>query len=316
MVLLISKSHDNHIKRIEKEVKKLNSEVMLLLPFNCDNWPSIQNNYIEGCDSVTSILKRDTSYIRFNTKDKKEVFQKSLAQMESNFFLSNLVATYSEINKDIFVINEPFNTKFGNYKNIQLLNASKVGLEIPETICTANVKEIKSFSAKFENVIIKNYKASFNFGDEYLSSHTRVIDKSMLSNIDTESLDHPSIFQEQINKLFELRIIVVGNKIFAFEIYSQQHDEAKIDFRKANHLELNYKVHELPLVIEQNIFKFMKSMNLNYGAIDMIYTPEKKYIFLEVNSTGQYLWLEKATGVNVSKQMAKLLVDPSSNRLC
>lgn len=48
-------------------------------------------------------------------------------------------------------------------------------------------------------------------------------------------------------------------------------------------------------------------MGLTYGAIDMILTPNGRYIFLEINPNGQYLWVESRTGVPISAAIARLL---------
>ncbi len=52
----------------------------------------------------------------------------------------------------------------------------------------------------------------------------------------------------------------------------------------------------------------MKTLGLCYGAVDMIITPENEYVFLEVNPSGQWGWIEELTGMKISKAIATLLV--------
>ena len=52
----------------------------------------------------------------------------------------------------------------------------------------------------------------------------------------------------------------------------------------------------------------MESLNLVYGAIDLIVTPEGKYFFLEVNPSGAWGWVEKRANLPVSESIARLLV--------
>ena len=40
----------------------------------------------------------------------------------------------------------------------------------------------------------------------------------------------------------------------------------------------------------------------------MIYTREGKYVFLEVNPNGQWLWLELKSGCNLTKEVAENLL--------
>jgi len=36
----------------------------------------------------------------------------------------------------------------------------------------------------------------------------------------------------------------------------------------------------------------MDYFGLNYGAVDMIVTPDNRHIFLEINPAGEFFWLE------------------------
>ncbi len=55
------------------------------------------------------------------------------------------------------------------------------------------------------------------------------------------------------------------------------------------------------------ISRFMKAAGLLYGAIDFIMTPRGELVFLEVNPAGQYLWIEKLTGLPISAAIADWL---------
>ena len=56
--------------------------------------------------------------------------------------------------------------------------------------------------------------------------------------------------------------------------------------------------------------RLMKALKINFGAIDMILTPEGEYVFLEVNPNGQWGWIEKLTGMPISQAIADVLSDP------
>jgi glutathione synthase/RimK-type ligase-like ATP-grasp enzyme len=52
----------------------------------------------------------------------------------------------------------------------------------------------------------------------------------------------------------------------------------------------------------------MHRLGLVYGAIDVRLTPEGRYVFLEVNPAGQWLFIEHATGQPISAELASRLV--------
>jgi D-alanine-D-alanine ligase-like ATP-grasp enzyme len=54
----------------------------------------------------------------------------------------------------------------------------------------------------------------------------------------------------------------------------------------------------------------MKYFGLNYGAIDMIVTPDERYIFLEINPVGEFFWLELYPPYfPISQAIAEVLVN-------
>lgn len=121
----------------------------------------------------------------------------------------------------------------------------------------------------------------------------------------------PSIFQPVIPKAYELRITVVGKKIFAAKIYSQDDVETALDWRrkpKLNDFAVKMEQTKLPVKAESKIFAFMKEIGLKFGCIDMIVTPEGEYIFLEINPNGQWYFVQLKTEVQIAKEIAKLLL--------
>lgn len=122
------------------------------------------------------------------------------------------------------------------------------------------------------------------------------------------------IYQNYIPKQYELRIIVVKDKVFAFKVNNQESNEDKIKldwrhcFSENNFNIVSWEVTELPTTIEKKCIELVKELNLDYSAIDMILTPDDKYYFLEINPSGNYMWLEKATNVKISEEIANHII--------
>jgi glutathione synthase/RimK-type ligase-like ATP-grasp enzyme len=51
----------------------------------------------------------------------------------------------------------------------------------------------------------------------------------------------------------------------------------------------------------------MDMMNLKFGFEDLIKTPSDEIYFLEVNTKGNWLWIEELTGMKISKEIANYL---------
>lgn len=63
----------------------------------------------------------------------------------------------------------------------------------------------------------------------------------------------------------------------------------------------------LPPNVEKQLLGLMKVLDLQFGAIDLIRTPNDEYIFLEINPNGQWLWIEDQLGLAVSRAIAEWL---------
>ncbi len=59
----------------------------------------------------------------------------------------------------------------------------------------------------------------------------------------------------------------------------------------------------------------MDRLGLNYGAIDIILTPEQKHVFLEINPAGEFFWLDKLCNGEISKAIANLLMGNGKRRI-
>ncbi|MBU4480422.1 MvdD family ATP-grasp ribosomal peptide maturase, partial [Patescibacteria group bacterium] len=122
----------------------------------------------------------------------------------------------------------------------------------------------------------------------------------------------PVMVQSYIPKKIELRVTIVGENIFTCAIHSQNSEKTKYDWRRYDFENVKHEEYQLPVNVRGKILAFMKKCRLNFGAIDMILTPDNEYVFLEVNPSGQFGWIEKLTGMPIAKSIAELLANPPS----
>jgi glutathione synthase/RimK-type ligase-like ATP-grasp enzyme len=127
---------------------------------------------------------------------------------------------------------------------------------------------------------------------------------------DFEPVRHsPCLFQEYVPKAFELRVTVVRDRVFAAEIHSQALAATRHDWRRPELSDVPHRPHELPEAIAGRCVCLVARLGLQFGAIDMIYTPSGEYVFLEINPNGQYGWIEDRTGMRISQAIAEALVE-------
>ena len=141
-----------------------------------------------------------------------------------------------------------------------------------------------------------------------LSTLTTKLNDEMIEKIESIRLA-PGIFQEHIIKKTDIRVTLIGNQLFAAEIHSQDNKDTVTDWRALNTDLLTTPI-ELPTKIASLCINYIRSYNLNFGVIDLIRTPDNNYIFLELNSTGQFYFIElQIPEFKMMDSMVKCLIE-------
>lgn len=198
-------------------------------------------------------------------------------------------------------------------KPFQLALAKRVGLEIPASLVTNDPADAISFFEKMNGrVIYKALTQYEQFSPIPRSGVAHMIFTNPISRADlVESAGSicaaPCLFQELIEKDFELRVVVVGRRIFTAAIASQTAPGALYDWRHAEGGPPPSRRFNLPSEVSRRLLVLMETLGLEFGCVDMIVTPDGRYVFLEVNANGQWYWLEDQTGMPVCEAIAESL---------
>ena len=68
-----------------------------------------------------------------------------------------------------------------------------------------------------------------------------------------------------------------------------------------------YEPHDLPADIGAALLEVVRGFGLRFCSADLVLTPDGRYVFLDLNPNGQWLWLEIEAGLPLSAAMADLL---------
>ncbi|PWN71850.1 grasp-with-spasm system ATP-grasp peptide maturase [Chryseobacterium phosphatilyticum] len=229
--------------------------------------------------------------------------------------MTDVLYSSFEKNKRINNFRENFTNKIHN-----LSEAHYAGLKIPETLITNNMDELVEFSSRYDSIITKDIEFNtFHFTyqeNQEVYIHQPVVKLSKKEIQDQSSktaereFQHFSMYQQYTEKKYELRIFYLRGRFYTMAIFSQANEKTKTDFRNYDTERPNRCIpYQLPQDIEEKLNLFMQNINLNCGSIDMIYTPEKEYVFLEVNPIGQFQWLSKSCNYDIERQIAMNLLN-------
>lgn len=217
-----------------------------------------------------------------------------------------------------FVLDPPELVKLCGHKPRQQRLAREVGLETPRTLMTNEVGQAKSFLESCEHGAIAKMLSSFAIYAE--DKEEQVVFTTALSDEHLSKLDGlrycPMVFQERVEKQLELRITVVGNRLFAAAVDSMTMPGAEVDWRQRGvSLIKSWIPYTLPAAVERSLHKYMDAIGMQYSAIDMIVEPSGRHVFLEANPAGEFFWLEcNAPCFPLAAAIADVLTDQPGAR--
>lgn len=304
-ILVITSLPDPHVEMIKKHVSS-DVDVVIFDPrtlalsgsFTLSDVGSL--SALGGVNPI-SVWYRKPKYVSDAELEKMGIpkdFISAISSLHEEGF-SLISETYPES----LWVSKPTAIKRASNKLLQTLIAKKIGFRVPETIFSTDSVAIEDLRSRVGDIVMKPLGRPFANVNGIPSWFFATVIPAAQA-IDYEGLGlTPMIFQQLIHKLFDLRVTVIGNKVFGCKIVSDQ-----VDWRTAQSKpETLYTPFELDSNIAEKCLLMNQQLGLNFGAYDFAYSKEEEYVFLEINPNGQWGFVEDKTGLPLSKTMAELL---------
>ncbi|MBT2366371.1 ATP-grasp ribosomal peptide maturase [Streptomyces sp. ISL-10] len=197
-------------------------------------------------------------------------------------------------------VNHPLRIAAADYKPAQLALAQQLGFTIPPTLVTNDPSEAREFIRTQRNAIFKTLRWT-----PYTREGVPVTgwaDPVTADEIDDGVRVAPHLFQARVDKVADLRVLIVGRHTFAVRI-----DSELLDWRK-NYDALTYTIEHLPDWVDKALRTYLRYLELVSGSFDLAADRAGNYWWLELNPNGQWGWLETETGLPMSSAFADLLM--------
>jgi len=197
-------------------------------------------------------------------------------------------------------VNDVVRDAAASHKPWQLEVAREVGLAIPETLITNDPQAALAFFTDHGGeVVYKPFLQTWHAWRE-----TRKLSREEIRLLPAVRTA-PVIFQRLVPGAADLRVTVIGDRVLAAAV-----DLAKLEYKLDVRLNQQaYEPHALPTEVERRLLALMRRLGLEYGAIDLRQTPEGSYVFFEVNTAGQFLFVEHACGLPIADTLAARLAE-------
>jgi glutathione synthase/RimK-type ligase-like ATP-grasp enzyme len=311
-ILLVGRRIDPHIVMISKELSKLGEDYVIIDEFHTNDFFTVKfdggslkgeiniNNKSYHVDKIKSV---------WNSSPINIIVDKNIVKNSHEFIAAEWSEGISSLLNAIRArwVNHPETLSDTSHRLKQLQLAQSIGLRTPNTMITSNPNELAEFFNEYhQNIVAKTLHSS------KVLQPNRIIFTRKITRDDFKYAKRlvyaPCMFQEYIDKKTEYRVTIIGNTIHAVEIDSQRSKRTLHDWRGYRRDdEISYAKTSLPKNIETKLLRLMETMNLKFGAIDLIKTHNDDLVFLEVNPVGRWLWIQQITGINIAKDIALFL---------
>jgi hypothetical protein len=315
-ILIIGEAADPHVEVVRDQVERLGSRCLVIDEAST----RLRLSYIGSqalveaktgeewailnCARAVWWWRKETSVIRTHN----DGFVEDFVTREYRELLESL----EELIPDAAWPIRPSCVRVSNLKCYQLALARELGFKTPATIITNDARSVAEFARR----------DSSRFGDSvlykpltwFVAPPNRFLYANIVTIHQVESRPlsvaaAPCQFQEYISKSYELRVTVVGRRVFAVHIDSQGQAETAVDFRRGQDA-VSYAPGRLPSGVAARLQEMLRRYRLSFGAFDLVVSTRGQIFFLELNPMGQWLWLERRLDLDISGAIARLLVDP------
>ncbi len=318
-LILSNPVDDKHVPRLVAELEQLGHPWAIFDPGDILDSARVsafisteEKQCVLSTSSGTHIALEDISSVwyrrptRILPRDERPDMETTFIQREANAGIWGLLRGL----QNAFWVNHPDAVRTAGHKPEQLQRAAALGLSIPRSLVTNEPEAFRRFYQECHGSVaykLMGYPWYVDKADLPISAYTSLVPPEMVEREAHRITATTHLFQEFVVKKCDIRVTIIGQDVFATEIHPLS-EETQIDFR-ADYSQLSHAPHSLPDPIREQLLALTRSYHLTYAGIDLLLTPEGRYIYLELNAQGQFGWLENRTGVPLYRTLAKLLIE-------
>ena len=302
MILIVSWPGDDHARAVQVQLAELGAPTALVDLARFPTEMGLAARYDRGrwryeLDDL-SLGDIDTVWWR---RPRPFTLDPEIAEGEyARFAYSECIEAFAGLwqSLDAVWINHPTAEQVAAHKLYQLRVAAEVGLEIPDTLITNDPDEVHRFVDNHSprGVAYKTFLPA-----EHDWRETRILGEGELRELAAVRYA-PLIFQEYVELRLDLRITVIGPQIIAAAVHPREggyEADYRMDLDRAR-----VEPFALPPEVERKLEDLMRRLDLIYGAIDMRLTPDGRFVFLEVNPSGEWRFIEERSGQAITTAFA------------
>ena len=217
---------------------------------------------------------------------------RKFAEQEYRAFYHSIAYTLETL--PVWCINKFSAARFIHNKAVQLNLARGCGLRVPETLLSNSPRLIREFVGRNSSRTIgKGFSPHVwqrNDEDGVSVTETFKLTPELLPS--DEILTYaPGIYQERVEKQFDIRMVIMGHRVYSFALHNPK---KALDWRQDAGLgNVQVEIIATPPDVEKGILEFARQAKICFGSVDFAVDNKGQWWFLEINEQGQFLWLDQ-----------------------
>ena len=288
---------DGHIAKLSDALTKRGATPLVLVPMPWGRYAWHDGRYFYGhktLDHVSAFFIRQTYVPLFDLISRRAeaadpvAWVIETARMQNNAAFLQSFFDYFE-RRGCFLAN-PFSAG-ERMKHKQADVAASCGWRVPKTFITNSPAE--AFAAAREGELVMKPPAG--------GTLARKIDADVIRAF--AAIDCPVAIQEYIAGEDIRAYVIDGEVVAAARIVT-----GELDYRRDPDYMNRIHAIDLPPEVHRKSADIFERLRLVCGSMDLRLTPDGEFVFLEVNSGGSFLELQKSLGVKIADRLAELLI--------
>lgn len=306
-ILIPSHLHDTQAIFVQLALERIGHEVNLFFPADLPSKQCV-SSYIDDSNERWKLTNHlDVDYLEpydvvWWCDERKPYIPVSKIHCEDYpFVVKENQSFYQAITQNIspqaWWVNEQEASSRSRCKLSQLRIAKKLGLNIPATLCSNDPKDIRCFLFKHEKqgVLYKPLNNAHSWIEDGSSFKTAAPMRISMDELPSNSFLQllPALFQQEIRKKFELKVMCFGDYLVGGKIYSSTTSEKPLNLEGLIDKNIQLEFHNIPPELAKKIRQIMLEFGLVFACLNFIVDAEGNYIFLSLDERPEFLWMEE-----------------------
>jgi len=178
-------------------------------------------------------------------------------------------------------------------KAVQLQIARACGLRVPATLMSNSPGAAKEFFERsWPKIVCKPFASHIWQREAGGAAVTGTFELRREDLPADEVFTYaPAIFQQMIDKRFDVRTVLMGKAIYSFALHTPSQ---ALDWRQPAGLgQLRVEAIATPADVERGVLEFARRSGVCFGSLDFAVDANGAWWFLEINEQGQFLWIDQ-----------------------